>query len=874
MTSLIRKAIVLICMSLCALCAPMLGQALGNAGTIEGTVTDPTGAAVPHASITIRNPITGYRQSTATAHDGTFRLVNVPPNPYHLEIAAPGFNSYSEDVSIRSAVPLTVKAALTLSGTRQELNVEGGSSELVEIDPSAHVDADRGLLTKLPYVDPAAGLSEAITYSTGGVAADANGFFHPLGDHAQVSFVIDGQVISDQQSKLYSTQLPTSAVQGMELTTGTPAAEYGDKTSLIDNITTRSGLGSGRVFGNVDARYGSFGDTGGDVALGYGTAKFGEFITIDGTRTGRFLDTPEFTPFHDKGNNGSIFDRIDYQPGTSDTFHLNLFAARNWFQIPNDYDQLSQDQHQRVLTWSIAPGYQHTFGPTMLLTVNPFVREDEVTYYGSRDFFADTPATQNQARHLLNWGANVDLAISKGRHSIKFGTELKQTRLREDFGFGVTDPAFNSPCIDAGGSSIPNITLTRPAQCAAAGFQPNTADNPLAGTPFAPGLLPYDLTRGGSLFLFHDTGNVNQAGFYVEDSIAAGNWNFTPGLRIDRYDGLSTATGVEPRVGIAYNIKKSGTVLRAAYARTLETPFNENLLLSSATGMGGLTQNVFGSTSEPLQSGHRNQFNTGFQQSLGRYLLVDADYFWKYTDNAYDFSTLLNTTITFPIAWHNSKLDGVTGRVSTTDLHGFQAYWTFGHTRARYFPPEVGGLIPQGAPLANGVFRIDHDQAFQSNVVLRYQYKKYEWASFIWRFDSGLVVSGVPDSLFALTSLTPNQQVSIGLSCGGYAATYGNGGLSPAICGTLPVRSTLITLPQAGQENNDHNPDRVQPRNVFNVGIGTDNLTHREKRTRIAASLEVANLLNKMALYNFLSTFSGTHFLQPRTVVARIGLVF
>ncbi len=147
-----------------------------------------------------------------------------------------------------------------------------------------------------------------------------------------------------------------------------------------------------------------------------------------------------------------------------------------------------------------------------------------------------------------------------------------------------------------------------------------------------------------------------------------------------------------------------------------------------------------------IQPGFRNQFNTGFQQAIGKYLLLDADYFWKYTHNAYDFSTLLNTTITFPIAWHNSKLDGVTGRVSTTNLHGFQAYWTFGHTRARYFPPEDGGLIPQGTPLAGGVFRIDHDQAFQSTVSLPLPAaKNAEWIAFTWRYDSGLVVSGVPD---------------------------------------------------------------------------------------------------------------------------------
>jgi hypothetical protein len=233
----------------------------------------------------------------------------------------------------------------------------------------------------------------------------------------------------------------------------------------------------------------------------------------------------------------------------------------------------------------------------------------------------------------------------------------------------------------------------------------------------------------------------------------------------------------------------------------------------------------------------------------------------------------LNTTITFPISWHNSKLDGVTGRVSTTNLRGFQAYWTFGHTRARYFPPEVGGLISQGAPLVNGVFRIDHDQAFQSTSVFRYQHNNREWVALTWRYDSGLVVSGVPDSDAALTTLSNAQQTTIGLSCGSLVATFNNG-LGPNDCAGKVVKSTLLTLPQAGQENDDHNPDRVKARHIFNLGIGTDNLFHTEKREKFTASVDIANLGNKVALYNFLSTFSGTHFLQPRTVVARIGLVF
>jgi hypothetical protein len=301
----------------------------------------------------------------------------------------------------------------------------------------------------------------------------------------------------------------------------------------------------------------------------------------------------------------------------------------------------------------------------------------------------------------------------------------------------------------------------------------------------------------------------------------------------------------------------------------METPFNENLLLSSATGPGGLAQNVFGSDSVPIRPGFRNQFNAGLQQAIGRYALIDADYFWKYTHNAYDFGTLLNTTITFPISWHNSKLDGISGRISTTNLRGFVAFWTFGHTRARYFPPENGGLIPRGEE-GGGAFLIDHDQKFQSTLNARSQRpRNAEWVSLTYRYDSGLVVSGLSDTDAAL-ELTPNQQVTIGLACAGTRATVAN----PISACPGAITSTLLSLPIPSEASEDHNPSRVLPRHIFNLGFGTDNLMHREGHRRITAAVEISNLTNKVAVYNFLSTFSGTHFLQPRAVTARLGFVF
>jgi hypothetical protein len=168
------------------------------------------------------------------------------------------------------------------------------------------------------------------------------------------------------------------------------------------------------------------------------------------------------------------------------------------------------------------------------------------------------------------------------------------------------------------------------------------------------------------------------------------------------------------------------------------------------------------------------------------------------------------------------------------------------------------------------VFRIDHDQAYQQNVILRYQRPhNREWIEFTWRFDSGLVVSGVPDVAAALT-LTPAQQVTIGFSCDGVYATYNN----PITECNGVGKSTLLTLPQTGTENDDHNPGRVQPRNLFNLAIGTDNLFHKAAGGRATLHFDVINITNKVALYNFLSTFSGTHFVPPRSLQVAIGYTF
>jgi outer membrane receptor protein involved in Fe transport len=344
----------------------------------------------------------------------------------------------------------------------------------------------------------------------------------------------------------------------------------------------------------------------------------------------------------------------------------------------------------------------------------------------------------------------------------------------------------------------------------------------------------------------------------------------TGGLRIDHYDGLVSATGVQPRAGVSYQLKQSGTVLRAAYSRTFETPYNENLVLSSSTGQGGLATNLFGAFgSQAIQPGRRNQFNVGLQQTATKFLLLDADYFWKFTDNAFDFGTLLNTPIQFPISWRKSRIDGIAVRLSTPQFHGVQVITSMGHTRARYFGPSNGGLI-FNSPLDTGVFRIDHDQAFQQTTQIRYETSRNgPWFGFVWRYDSGLVAGAVPDLESAL-GLTGAQQAAIGFFCGGERASV-NAPITE--CASTNYGATRLVIPKSGTADADHNPPRIAPRHLFDVAVGTENLLKTD-RVRMTARFTVVNVTNDVALYNFLSTFSGTHFITPRAYQAALGIVF
>jgi hypothetical protein len=509
----------------------------------------------------------------------------------------------------------------------------------------------------------------------------------------------------------------------------------------------------------------------------------------------------------------------------------------------------------------------------------------------------------------MNLGARSSVSHVSGIHNIKVGLQYEHTLLTERDTFGLVDPTGNAPCLNANLTPDTNPLITSQAGCTGA-LQPNvgqgffTNGDPVM--PFNPVLACYDLTRTAPLpasdgcpnntsgeYTYRGHADIREFAFYIQDTINVHNWTFNLGLRIDQYDGISSNWQPEPRLGIAYNIKPTNTVLRISYARTMESPFNENLVLASL----GCTNPVIAAfqtlvpggacvTTSPLTPGLRNEFHAGLSQAFGKYLVIDGEYIWKYTHNAFDFSVLANTPITYPIEWTSSKIPGYAIRATMPNFHGLTAFLVTSSVAARFFSPQVAGV--GATPVGFGVFRIDHDEVHNATGHLQYQpSKKLPWFSFNWRFDSGLVAGPVPcaggeacpngpggsDTMVSVLNLTPDQQFEGGLYCGNVHATPTTPISPNGLCPASMYGSSLVSIPAAGTENNDHNPQRIQPRNLFDVGVGHDNIFRGDKY-KFSARLTVVNLTNDYALYNFLSTFSGTHYVSPRAITATMGFHF
>lgn len=808
------RSVSFVCFSILLLSLTILPAAAlaESSGTIVGHVVDPDGLPIAGVRLLLHNDITGYRSETTSRADGSFAFHDVPFNPYHLHANLGAFTPFLLLVNVRSVAPLDVTVKLVPAPVSATVTVTSGepAAGQLETDTStSHVDIDQFYIARAPAPVWSSAMAELIT-ATPGFAADENGRFHFQGAHSQSEYVIDGQTISDQTGVTFSDSIDPGIARSMEVIYGNVPAEYGEKVGAVINLTTKSGLGK-PFEAELQSGAASFGTYEAGASLLGGSDSWGIFASLVGSWSDRFLDPVNPDNLHNQGHSERGFLRLDYaSPKVTDLLRFTFLFGGTGRDVPNTYSQetAGQDADIKSQDVNLNLSWTHVLSQAATFDLIAFARFSDFHLLPSAN---DTPVTASSDRTLDNFGLTPCLTWVLGDQEIKVGAVLKQFPIEERFSFGLTDPALNDP----------------------------------SSSDYNPNLAPYDLTRGGSLFKFHSQRTGTYAAAYVEDSIKLKDLTLNLGVRYDSNDLPTRTSAWEPRLGAAYFIRKTGTVLRASYDRVLYTPEYENILLSSSPEAAALVPPLV-QQSRTLGGGEllvpcerQNAFTVGLQQALGGFARLDIDFWWRKSTGAGDQDQFLNTGIVFPIAFSSGQFHGWDIRLDMAQTHGLEGFLSLGHTRAVYRPPYAGGLFLDQSDLetiTSGPFLIDHDQVLQAQLEMFYNIgHSGVWLGGNLRYDSGLVCDVGPQDIAS----DPDNSWAVP-----FIVVHSGTGLDP---------------------------NRIRARTVADFSAGVDLSRHGLPLT---VGVQILNAFNEAGVFNIESVFGGTHVIPPRTFALNLRYRF
>ncbi len=778
------------------LSASLSSRAQSNVGVISGTVTDPRGAFVAGANVRLTNPITKYTQTAVTDDRGAYRLIDVPLNRYTLAIEAPGFERWLREVVVKSSLPLRLDAKLSIPVVSQTVNVVGVEGGLLDVEKtSPSVVIDENSISKVPSGQPSRS-GEQLIAATPGWTLDANGRLHARGIEYQVQYVIDGVPVTDTIASTFASSPDPRNFRSVEVTTANVPAEYGNKLAGVIAVNTRSGLEM-PASGNVTFSGSGFNTLETSFDFGGHSGKLGYFLSAAGTRTDRFLDPPALENFHNRGVSGKGFLKLDYAPTEKDLLRFNFFLDGQKFDVPNLPDQqlAGQDQRPRTSDNMQSFSWQHTFSPNTVSYIALFQRHNSAKL---RSNLLATPVFAEQSRHNSNYGVIGSLTHFVRRNTIKAGFEVVHFPVTESFTFAITDP---------------DALLKK---------EPDLTDQAKQFTLAHP-------------FFFHDSHAGTEASFYVQDHInATNNLTLDLGARFDSYHFLVKKNFLSPRLGLAYRLSKTQTVLRASFARFLETPALENLLLSSSAAARIFSPG--GQKGAPVSPSREWQIDLGFQQQISRYLRLDADYYYRRLNNPPEITNFLETGVIFPATLARSRAKGVETRLDLAPTRGFSGFASYTNLHIYGFAPITGGLfLGEAVDLLQRTgqrVKIEEDQRNTAPFEVRYDRLPQKFfVSLGGRHDSGYSVELDPD----VTRADFEDE--------------------------FPAK----ILDQVNFARGF-----VKPHTVLNFSLGRDFTL--SDHLKLSTQFNIENLTNRFYLITFESVFSGTAIGRPRTYSGRLSV--
>ncbi len=750
-------------------------------GELRIEVHDPHGAAVSPAGELV-SEANGFRRSFVAGPEGRYVAQDLPFGVYRLSLQAEGFAAWSNLVEIRSEVPVGMAVTLGVAPVTTQVQVNDSATLVDPYATGTLYSIGRQTIEEHDAAQPGRELLDMVSEQPGWVY-EANGVLHPRGSEYDVQFVVDGLPLTQNRSPAFAPSFDAGEVESLRVLTASFPAEYGRKLGGIVEVTTKKDVQAG-WHGRLDAGGGSLSTLNGAAGIYYARGANRFSVGGDGFHTDRYLDPPVLANYTNRGNAAGFPASYERDFSTSDRLRVSVMHNVVRFLVPNELVQQQAGQRQDIQNTETSGQifFQHTLSPDLFLSFSGSVRDSSARLTSNP--FA-TPVIVSQDRGYREGYLRADLAGHHGHHDWKTGVDSIFSPVHEALQYTITDPVQ---------------------------FDPGTQLN-----------FPFPYQRKWDV----------EPSIYVQDQMRLGRWNVSAGLRFDHYGFVVDESAWSPRIGVSRFVPALNLLLHASYDRVFQTPAIENLLLASSPLLDAISPSVL---RLPVRPGRGNFCEGGVTKAFLGKLRLDANVFRRDFRQYSDDDVLLDTGVSFPIAFAKARIFGEEIRVEVPQWGRFSGYLSYANQSGYGQGPITGGLF-LGSDAANALtdtskFAVTQDQRNSLRARVRFQAPRHAWLAMGAQYGSGL----------------------------------------PADIGNADITDLLAAFGQQILDRVDLARGRVRPNFSLDLAAGAE-IYHKESKSA-ALQIQVANLANRLNVINFASLFSGTAVATPRSVSARVKFTF
>lgn len=754
--------------------------AQSNMGELRLKVIDPSGLGI-QSRVELVSEASQYRNVFNTDETGNLVARRLPYGLYRLEIREPDFAPVSQSLEIRSAIPLAYTIKLSLPSVSTSVTVTDADTlidphrvgSLNQIGP----ETIENRTTSLP------GRSvQDLVNSQPGWLYEGNAVLHPRGSEYQTQFVVDGIPLTDNRSPGFGPEIEADDIDSVDIYTAGIPAEYGRKMGGVVELNTLRDTQPG-LHGELVLSGGSFRTAGVFDRTQYVSGNNTFTISADGSMTSHYLNPVVPENYTNNGTTGDFSGGYEREITPHDRLNFIVRHALSRFEIPNE--QLQEDAGQRqnadnFETMGIV-SYQHLFSPEIVGNFRGMVRDD------SNDLFsnpASTPVLAFQHNEFKEGYFKATISVHHGNQEWKAGVESDNLFLHENFSDAITNPAYFDP-----------------------------------GTPLA--------------FAFVGQRPDLEQSSFVQDLLRLGKWTVSAGLRWDHYQLLVNQNAVSPRLSVARYFPAADLILHVSYDRVFQTPSFENILLSSSPEVVSLNPNVL---RLPVEPSHGNYYEVGLTKGFFGKLRLDTNYFRRDVNNYADDDQILNTAVSFPIAFNKAIIYGAEGKIEVPTWRRFSGFISYSYTVGNAWFPVVGGLFLGDDAVSATTQLTGHfpDSQDQRNTV-RARVRR-ELTSRLWLAGGVEYGSGLPFD---------------------FTGTY---------------QEALAEYGQQVVNRLNFNRGRVEPALSVDASVGTS--LYQKDQVGLRLQFDAENLNNRLNVIDFGGLFSGNAIAPPRTYALRLTTNF